>query len=305
MVRTSVTDHQLNGVKKSLEEVKLYLERHYDSNSETLAVLSSSTMLQEMAPADLSQFLLKHLACKTTGAELIGMLQNEERNRSEILHKYIRDDEEYDTDGIARIYEKVTNDRLLCGRDVKSYRSYIDNYSGYVPNAGRTVEFLDQEVERLMRKNASAEEAQKVYLKRKKLIESMQKSVERMKAVREEFNQYKDVVKPDGSDQKIQSDLQNLEKEIRLLQDNIVKANKDIEFYQKILANIENGKCPIYEKMRCGTDWSSFKKEFASHIADSQQLIKKNTDAKTVKEAEKQNLQKSLEAYQNVVRQIR
>ena len=298
MVKTPVTDHHLNKVKKSLEEVRLYLERHYDSNPETLAVLSSSTMLQEMAPADLSQFLLKHLACKATGAELIGMLQDEEVNKSKIFEKYIKEEEEYDADGIARIYEMIANDRLLCGRDVKSYRSYIDNYSGYVPNPGRTVEFLDQEIEKLMRESAAAEEAKNAYLKRKKLIESTQKSIERMQTVKEEFNQYKDVIKPDGSDQKIQEDLQKLEKEIRLLQDNIVKANKDIEFYEKILANIENGKCPIYEQMRCGTDWSSFKKEFASHIAGSQQIKKKNMDVKAVKEAEKQNLQKSLTAYQ-------
>ena len=303
MVKTPVTEHFLDGKRKTLDEVKLYLERYSGTNTEMLSVLSSSTMLQEMEPAALSRFLLHHLSCKVTGKEILDLINSAELKESELPGKWFQADKEYDNDVISSVHDSVSNERLLCGRDVKSYRAYIDNYSGYLPPEGRTAEIVDQEIMDLMKQIAAVEEAKKSYQKQQKLLESMKKTQERYQQVVIEFNTLKDAKKPDGSDKKIREGISKLDTDISLLQENIIKAEKDIEFYRKVMANIEKGICPIYEKMRCSTDWSGFKTEFSKNVKTSQKLIDQNKKAIEAKKREKKKLEEDLDAYQkNAIR---
>lgn len=183
MVKTPVTEHFLDGKRKTLDEVKLYLERYSGKNTEMLSVLSSSTMLQEMEPAALSRFLLQHLSCKVTGKEILDLINSTDLKESELPGKWFKADKEYDNDAIAGVLDSVSNERLLCGRDVKSYRAYIDNYSGYLPPESRTAEIVDQEIMDLMKQIAIVEEAKKSYQKQKKLLESIKKTQERYQQV--------------------------------------------------------------------------------------------------------------------------
>ena len=183
MVKTPVTEHFLDGKRKTLDEVKLYLERYSGTNTEMLSVLSSSTMLQEMEPAALSRFLLQHLSCKVTGKEILDLINSADLKESELPGKWFQADKEYDNDAIAGVLDSVSNERLLCGRDVKSYRAYIDNYSGYLPPESRTAEIVDQEIMDLMKQIAIVEEAKKSYQKQKKLLESIKKTQERYQQV--------------------------------------------------------------------------------------------------------------------------
>lgn len=299
MLKTPVTEHRIDDKKKTLDETRLYLEQHSGSKAETLSVLSSSKMLQEMAPADLSKFLLNHLSVKVTGKELNTMLGNCELHNPQIINDHITEGNEYDQDELSRLYEKIAEERLVASRDLKSIKAYINNYSGYIPKEGRTAKFLDDEIMGLMKQIAAAEEAQKNAEKQKKIMETVENIKKRYAVVSEEYRSI--TVKPDGSDTQIMADIKRLEEDIELLQENIVKAKNNIEFFEKVLAAIEKGKCPIYDRMRCSVNWDRYKREFASQIDENQSIIAKNTKSKSEKEKEKSILDKRLEEYRTVV----
>lgn len=298
VLKNPVTEHRLDGKKKTLDEIRLYMEQYFATQAETLSVLSSATMLQEMEPASLSKFLMKHLQIKITGEKLIHILQEHIgiEDYENLFKQYIKPEEDYNQQKLEQLYERISGERLPSSREIKSLTAYTNNYNGYIPNEGRTATFLQDEIMNLLKLISSVEEQEKTLRSRQKIQNSIQKCRERMDVVKSEFYAIQ-ADRPDGSDVQLKENLGKLEDEIRLLQDNIIRTNSNMEIQRSTLAAIEKGRCPIYEEMNCSVDWSQLLKEIRHNISEGEKLVQKNQKAKEEKEKDQKALYLMLEKY--------
>ena len=160
-------------------------------------------------------------------------------------------------------------------------------------------ENLQKSLEDVIRKETLAKEYQKNLNEYNRQVKMKADSDVRLKKLKEEYQKYSSVEKPDPDyKEKQESEKKQFENAIHNCQTAISTIKGNLELLEKTLKSLNTNVCPISSRLICTSDRTPLKSEFEDQIQKSNEGIKKNTDFIKRCEKEVQIRTERLDAYQ-------
>ena len=186
----------------------------------------------------------------------------------------------------------------------KEKKAFVDNLKpravfdmSILPEESK--ENLQKSLEDVIRKETLAKEYQKNLNEYNRQVKMKADSDVRLKKLKEEYQKYSSVEKPDPDyKEKQESEKKQFENAIHNCQTAISTIKGNLELLEKTLKSLNTNVCPISSRLICTSDRTPLKSEFEDQIQKSKDGIKKNTDFIKRCEKEVQIRTERLDAYQ-------
>lgn len=299
---SAATQVKVNGKNSTAKAADEFLQAKLGTSTDIFQAMCKTDFFEVLSQKEQTEFFLSILPTKISFeklCEFIGennkKLTEEEKTTLKTAFANISDP--FGLDEIDMAYKYFYQKR-------KEKKAFVDNLKpravfdmSILPEESK--ENLQKSLEDVIRKETLAKEYQKNLNEYNRQVKMKADSDVRLKKLKEEYQKYSSVEKPDPDyKEKQESEKKQFENAIHNCQTAISTIKGNLELLEKTLKSLNTNVCPISSRLICTSDRTPLKSEFEDQIQKSKDGIKKNTDFIKRCEKEVQIRTERLDAYQ-------
>lgn len=299
---SAATQVKVNGKNSTAKAADEFLQAKLGTSTDIFQAMCKTDFFEVLSQKEQTEFFLSILPTKISFeklCEFIGennkKLTEEEKTTLKTAFANISDP--FGLDEIDMAYKYFYQKR-------KEKKAFVENLKpravfdmSILPEESK--ENLQKSLEDVIRKETLAKEYQKNLNEYNRQVKMKADSDVRLKKLKEEYQKYSSVEKPDPDyKEKQESEKKQFENAIHNCQTAISTIKGNLELLEKTLKSLNTNVCPISSRLICTSDRTPLKSEFEDQIQKSNEGIKKNTDFIKRCEKEVQIRTERLDAYQ-------
>ena len=299
---SAATQVKVNGKNSTAKAADEFLQAKLGTSTDIFQAMCKTDFFEVLSQKEQTEFFLSILPTKISFeklCEFIGennkKLTEEEKTTLKTAFANISDP--FGLDEIDMAYKYFYQKR-------KEKKAFVENLKpravfdmSILPEESK--ESLQKSLEDVIRKETLAKEYQKNLNEYNRQVKMKADSDVRLKKLKEEYQKYSSVEKPDPDyKEKQESEKKQFENAIHNCQTAISTIKGNLELLEKTLKSLNTNVCPISSRLICTSDRTPLKSEFEDQIQKSNEGIKKNTDFIKRCEKEVQIRTERLDAYQ-------
>ena len=299
---SAATQVKVNGKNSTAKAADEFLQAKLGTSTDIFQAMCKTDFFEVLSQKEQTEFFLSILPTKISFeklCEFIGennkKLTEEEKTTLKTAFANIPDP--FGLDEIDMAYKYFYQKR-------KEKKAFVENLKpraifdmSILPEESK--ENLQKSLEDVIRKETLAKEYQKNLNEYNRQVKMKADSEARLKKLKEEYQKYSSVEKPDPDyKEKQESEKKQFENAIHNCQTAISTIKGNLELLEKTLKSLNTNVCPISSRLICTSDRTPLKSEFEDQIQKSNEGIKKNTDFIKRCEKEVQIRTERLDAYQ-------
>lgn len=300
--QSAPTQVKVNGKNSTAKAAGEFLQAKLGTSTDIFQAMCKTDFFEILSQKEQTEFFLSILPTKISFeklCEFIGennkKLTEEEKTTLKTAFANISDP--FGLDEIDMAYKYFYQKR-------KEKKAFVENLKpravfdmSILPEESK--ENLQKSLEDVIRKETLAKEYQKNLNEYNRQVKMKADSDVRLKKLKEEYQKYSSVEKPDPDyKEKQESEKKQFENAIHNCQTAISTIKGNLELLEKTLKSLNTNVCPISSRLICTSDRTPLKLEFEDQIQKSNEGIKKNTDFIKRCEKEVQIRTERLDAYQ-------
>ena len=300
--QSAPTQVKVNGKNSTAKAAGEFLQAKLGTSTDIFQAMCKTDFFEILSQKEQTEFFLSILPTKISFeklCEFIGennkKLTEEEKTTLKTAFANISDP--FGLDEIDMAYKYFYQKR-------KEKKAFVENLKpravfdmSILPEESK--ENLQKSLEDVIRKETLAKEYQKNLNEYNRQVKMKADSDVRLKKLKEEYQKYSSVEKPDPDyKEKQESEKKQFENAIHNCQTAISTIKGNLELLEKTLKSLNTNVCPISSRLICTSDRTPLKSEFEDQIQKSNEGIKKNTDFIKRCEKEVQIRTERLDAYQ-------
>lgn len=279
---SAATQVKVNGKNSTAKAADEFLQAKLGTSTDIFQAMCKTDFFEVLSQKEQTEFFLSILPTKISFeklCEFIGennkKLTEEEKTTLKTAFANISDP--FGLDEIDMAYKYFYQKR-------KEKKAFVENLKpravfdmSILPEESK--ESLQKSLEDVIRKETLAKEYQKNLNEYNRQVKMKADSDVRLKKLKEEYQKYSSVEKPDPDyKEKQESEKKQFENAIHNCQTAISTIKGNLELLEKTLKSFNTNVCPISSRLICTSDRTPLKSEFEDQIQKSNEGIKKNTD---------------------------
>ena len=262
----------LNDVPVTAKELDAVVENLFGLPKQSLKICTSGEVLTSLSSADLGNFLKTYIPEEMTKEILYSYIPGITEDEAEKIEEYLPEDKPFGIELLNSLYKTFFEERTAENRILKGLKATVESFTSPAPTM--SLDAIDKQLAYFN----SLSENRKVA---ENLLNSYNSTISRIAKIKEEIKTLQTKIANDSSSPVHPEAINIKRKKIKELEDNLVEKRtiastlkKNIEMFNRSLANLNKPICPLSNKIVCTTDKSAVKAELLATITENEKAEK-------------------------------